>query len=67
MVEIMEVEVEEAEEVVEDVVEEPNDVKYIICRLEKERDPDPDEYFKCEPKSSTIKTSCQFLGYQSKA
>ena len=39
-----------------------HDVKYIICRREKERDTDPDEYFKCEPKSSAIKITCKYLG-----
>ena len=38
------------------------DVKYIICRHEKEKETDPDEYFKIEPKKSAIKISCKYLG-----
>ena len=32
-----------------------HEVKYMICRKEKEKDTDPDEYFKVEPKYSAIK------------
>jgi len=39
-----------------------HDVKYMICRKEKEKDSDPDEYFKMEPISSAIKISCKYLG-----
>ena len=39
-----------------------HDVKYMICRKEKEKDSDPDEYFKIEPKSSAIKITCEHLG-----
>ena len=37
-----------------------HEVKYMICRKEKETD--PDEYFKCEPKSSAIKILSKYLG-----
>ena len=37
-----------------------HDVKYMICRKEKEKD--PDEYFKIEPISSAIKITCKYLG-----
>ena len=39
-----------------------HEVKYMICRREKEKDSDPDEYFKAEPKSSAIKITSKYLG-----
>ena len=39
-----------------------HDVKYIICKREKEKHTDQDEYFKIEPKCSAIKISCQYMG-----
>ena len=39
-----------------------HEVKYMICRKEKEKETDPDEYFKCEPKSSAIKILSKYLG-----
>ena len=39
-----------------------HEVKYMICRKEKEKDKDPDECFKAEPKSSAIKISSKYLG-----
>ena len=39
-----------------------NDVSYMICRHEKEKDTDPDEYFKIVPTKSAIKISCKQIG-----
>ena len=38
------------------------DVQYIICKKEKEKESDPDEYFQIEPKSSAINITCKYLG-----
>ena len=37
-------------------------VSYMICKRVKEKEEDPDEYFKVEPKSSAITVTCQSLG-----
>ena len=37
-------------------------VRYMICKREKEKETDPDEYFKIEPKKSGITISCRYLG-----
>ena len=39
-----------------------HDVKYMICMKEKEKETDPDEYFKMEPKKGAITITAQQLG-----
>ena len=39
-----------------------SNVNYMICKREKEKETDPDEYFKIEPKKSAVKISCRYLG-----
>ena len=39
-----------------------HEVKYMICRKAKDKDTDPDEYFKVEPKNSAIKILSKYLG-----
>ena len=39
-----------------------NDVEYMICRHQKEKESDPDRHIMIEPRKTTIKITCKFLG-----